>query len=147
MSNPIVRPHLHFFPEDNGNFMGNAFEGRHWLEEMDAELLTPVITRGSQKYFIFEPVILEDHTCCIPVRWYMRYGKLHAKAWKIRRARLLGPEGWIALEYDCLRFPVTELAVSFPFFQHNHIHRNLPDPRNILGKFYIFNSLYYHLLY
>ena len=137
MSNPLVRPNLHFFPERNGISMGNAYEGQHWLEEMDEGLLTPVITRGSQKYFIFEPVVLENHTCCIPVRWYMQSGELYAKAWRIRRGRVFGPDGWIALEYDCIRFPVSHLAVSFPYFQHSYSHRNLPDPANILGEFSI----------
>ena len=136
ISNPFVRPHLHFFPEDNGRSMGNAYEAKHWLEEMDEELLTPVVTRGSQRYFTFEPVILEDHTCCIPVRWYMHFSELYAKAWGVRRARIFGPDGWIVLEYDCIKFPVSQLAVPFPHFQHSFFHRNLPDPTNILGGFF-----------
>ena len=114
--------------------MANSYEAQHWLEGMDNELLTPVIARGTQRYFIFEPAILEDHTCCIPVRWYMRSGELYAKAWKVRRGRLLGSEGWIALEHDCLRFPVSQLAVSFPYIQHSFHHRNIPDPTIILGE-------------
>ena len=119
ISNPLVCLHLHFFPEDNGRSIGNAYEARHWLDEMDGELLTPVVTRGSQRYFIFEPIILEDHTCCIPVRWYMHFGELYAKAWRLRQARLLGPEGWIALEYNFFKFPVSQLAVPFPHFQRS----------------------------
>ena len=116
MANPFVHPHLHFFPEDNGNTLANAYEAQRWLTEMNGELLTPVITQRSQKFYVFEPTILDDQTICIPARWFKRGGQLFAKAWKMRRARLIGPEGWFVLEYDCLEFPITKLAVSFPFF-------------------------------
>ena len=134
MANPLVRPFLHFFPEVNGNSLGNAYEAHHWLNEMEGELLTPVIARGSQKFYIFEPAILEDHTCCVLMQWFMHFGQLYTKAWRMRHVRLLGKEGWVPLEYDFLMFPVSRLAVSFPYFEQSFRHRDLPNPTNIIGE-------------
>lgn len=116
MANPYVRPHLHFFPEDSGKSLGNAYEAQCWLKEMDEELLTPVVTLGSQKFYVFEPTILTDQTCCIPTRWFKRADQLFSKAWKLRRQTFLGREYWVALEHEQFEFPISKLAVSLPYF-------------------------------
>lgn len=43
MANPHVRSQLHFYPEDTGKQLNEAFQARRWLKEMDPTQLTPMI--------------------------------------------------------------------------------------------------------
>ena len=42
MANPNVWPHIQVYPEDADDILENANQGRRWLYELDADLLTPV---------------------------------------------------------------------------------------------------------
>ncbi|KAJ7436385.1 hypothetical protein B0H11DRAFT_2164125 [Mycena galericulata] len=57
MSNPKVRPHLDFYPEDSGKILDEARQGKRWLEEMPAQQTTPMARIGTIDYFIYEPAI------------------------------------------------------------------------------------------
>ncbi|THH28853.1 hypothetical protein EUX98_g5331 [Antrodiella citrinella] len=60
MANPRVRPHLQFYPEDNGKSVNEYWQASHWREEADPSKLTPLAIIGSQHFFVFEPCLLRD---------------------------------------------------------------------------------------
>ncbi|KAK6992364.1 hypothetical protein R3P38DRAFT_3226215 [Favolaschia claudopus] len=62
MSNPKVRPHLRFYPEDSGKVLEEARQCKRWLEELPAEKTTPMARFGNQDYCIHEPAMLRDGT-------------------------------------------------------------------------------------
>ncbi|KIO17528.1 hypothetical protein M407DRAFT_12314 [Tulasnella calospora MUT 4182] len=55
MANPKVRPNLHFYPEDAGDTLEHAWQGRRWKEKIDPTLLTPMVRLGTQDFFVHEP--------------------------------------------------------------------------------------------
>ncbi|KAJ7328003.1 hypothetical protein DFH08DRAFT_967771 [Mycena albidolilacea] len=70
MSNPKVRPHLEFYPEDTGKLLEQARQGKCWLEEMPSFQTTPMTRIGDQDYFIYEPAMLDDGKFCVPHHWF-----------------------------------------------------------------------------
>ncbi|KAJ6574068.1 hypothetical protein B0H19DRAFT_1208170 [Mycena capillaripes] len=92
MSNPKVRPHLEFYPEDTGKLLDEARQGKRWLEELPSAQTTPIIRKNSlgetspveyADYFIHEPAMLDDGTFCMPIRWFIRDKSLIAKCWDL----------------------------------------------------------------
>ncbi|KAG2053504.1 hypothetical protein BDR06DRAFT_982798 [Suillus hirtellus] len=76
MMNPHVWTLLHFYPEDTGVELNKAQQATCWLEELDLELLTPVVRLHNQDFFVFEPALLLSGQACIPFRWFTRGGKI-----------------------------------------------------------------------
>lgn len=90
-----------------------------------------------QKYFIFWACNSGGsymlYTCAmVYVFWQTARQSLEDPTCKTFRSR-----GLDSLKIWLIRFPVSSLAVSFPYFLRSFIHRNLPDPTNILGGFYV----------
>ena len=134
MANPTVQPHLEFFPEDANGYMSDAIHGTKWLEQMDPDLLTPMIRHNGQDYFILEPTVISDGSICMPFRWYKKSDQLYAKAWKMNAVRDNAGCGWVVLQYLVGDVAESELASSFLFLIHTSYHRNLLDPRNICSQ-------------
>ncbi|KAG0705534.1 hypothetical protein DFH29DRAFT_800149, partial [Suillus ampliporus] len=59
-------------------------QAKCWLEELDPELLMPVIRLHNQDFFVFEPALLLSSQACIPFCWFMRGGKMYTKAWSLQ---------------------------------------------------------------
>ncbi|KAJ7603920.1 hypothetical protein FB45DRAFT_1085359 [Roridomyces roridus] len=83
MSNPRVRPHLEFYPEDTAKLLQEARQGKRWLEEIPFSQTTPMARIDLQDYYIHEPAMLKDGTYCIPIRWFIRDKVLVAKCWDL----------------------------------------------------------------
>ncbi|KAE9396390.1 hypothetical protein BT96DRAFT_824723, partial [Gymnopus androsaceus JB14] len=83
MANPEVRPKLHFYPEDSGEHLSEARQAERWLHEAPDDLLTPMARIRDQDYYIYEPAMLSDGICCIPVRWFTRGKGLYAQCWRM----------------------------------------------------------------
>jgi hypothetical protein len=75
MANPRVRPHLHFYAEDNGASVNEYYQASHWRESArDPELihlshqirLTPMAVICGVHYYLYEPCLLKDGTACMP---------------------------------------------------------------------------------
>ncbi|KAJ3767096.1 hypothetical protein FB446DRAFT_822496, partial [Lentinula raphanica] len=81
MSNPRVRPKLHFYPEDSGHHLSQARQAQRWLNEAPNELLTPMARIDKHDFFIYEPAMLMNGSWCIPVRWFSRHDILYARCW------------------------------------------------------------------
>ncbi|KAJ7688026.1 hypothetical protein B0H17DRAFT_938745 [Mycena rosella] len=130
MSNPKVRPHLEFYPEDSGSLLEEARQGKRWLEEIPSDQITPMARIGTQDYFIHEPAMLTDGTFRMPFRWFLRGKTLFAKCWDLdvvntetgRAWRVVQRESEVAQEGFMKNLP--ELRADFRRY-------NVPDPTKI----------------
>ncbi|THH18949.1 hypothetical protein EUX98_g8870 [Antrodiella citrinella] len=141
MANPRVRPHLQFYPEDNGKSVNEYWQASHWLEEADPTKLTPLAIVNDQHFFVFEPCLLRDGRTCMPVRWFkrceIRSGKkvdiLYAKAWLLGAAVSDTCSGWIVDEFDSIEVSQDDLLISFGVWQSSGSTQGLPPATSILG--------------
>lgn len=135
MSNPIVRQHLHFYPEDAGPKLEQAWHGRRWRHKLDPDLLTPMIRTGkgpSEKdFYIWEPTLLKDGRACMPIRWFIRAGRFHGDAYRLEVSR--DGKGWVVRDWDRLVISESDLALSLPDFRASYLWRALPSPDAIQG--------------
>ena len=134
MANPKVRPHLVFFPEDSGDNLLSAHQGRRWLSDLDPALTSPMIRQSGQDFYIFEPAVLFDQTYCIPIRWFRRGKEYFAMAWRIHPVQHQSGLGWVVHEYEEFEIAACVLTVSFTYFIASFQRRGVPDPRIMLGE-------------
>ncbi|KAH6904155.1 hypothetical protein BKA70DRAFT_539698 [Coprinopsis sp. MPI-PUGE-AT-0042] len=71
LSNPLVREHLWFYPEDIRKRLEEARQGTRWLHEAPHKYMTPIVRVGAQDFYTFKPAILDQNTFCIPFRWFI----------------------------------------------------------------------------
>ena len=134
MANPRVRPHLHFYPEDAGSRLAEAWQGHQWLHELDSQLTTPMVRAHRQDFYIHEPALLQDGRACIPHRWFVRGDTIWARVWTMTATGTVsGGRGWVVLEHLAIDIPISSFAMAFPHFQRSFVRMNLPDPRMITG--------------
>ncbi|KAK6969309.1 hypothetical protein R3P38DRAFT_2588312, partial [Favolaschia claudopus] len=114
MSNPKVRPHLQFYPEDSGKVLEEASQGKRWLDEIPSEKTTPMARIGKQDYFIYETAMLRNGTVCMPFRWFMRGGIVFAKCWEMTVVDSDTGRYWRVLKHE------SEVSQS-------ELMKNLPD--------------------
>ncbi|KAJ6576824.1 hypothetical protein B0H10DRAFT_1963322 [Mycena sp. CBHHK59/15] len=107
MSNPTVREHLHFLPEDTKPSLSQAWQAGRWLDELDSDLTTPMIRIHGQDFYINEPALLSN-------------GVVY-KGWIVE-----GGQEFIVDESD--------LLTAFPALVTTHVSRGLPDPRLIFDE-------------
>ncbi|KAJ7127459.1 hypothetical protein C8R43DRAFT_897443, partial [Mycena crocata] len=134
MANPTTRKNLHFFPEDTGPSLSQAWQASRWLDELESDLTTPMIRLHTQDFYINEPTLLSSGTVCMPTRWFKRGDKTFARVWKMHEtSQPDGIPGWI-IEGDA-EFEVCEsdLLISFPLLIASCESRKITDPRIIKG--------------
>ncbi|KIY71216.1 hypothetical protein CYLTODRAFT_487432 [Cylindrobasidium torrendii FP15055 ss-10] len=134
MSNPNVRPHLHFWPEDNKKGVSEARQASRWMHEMPDDLAPPMIrtTVTKKDFYTFEPsVILGERKYCIPRRWIVRDGVFWAKCSTIVPDQR-GDGGWWVLSDD-FEVPEQHFLLTFPEFCAKHEQYNVPTPTRIFG--------------
>jgi hypothetical protein len=139
MSNPRVRPHLHFYPEDAGKTLSEARHAAKWLHELPAEDTTPMIRIGADNYYIHEPAILQNGRPCVPVRWFTRGDTFHAKAWPMEQVNIEGIDGWCVREDLEMEISQERLLRNLSYFEKDHSFYNIPHPSRIFGMFYLLN--------
>ncbi|KAJ7838296.1 hypothetical protein B0H14DRAFT_3700910 [Mycena olivaceomarginata] len=66
MANPLVAPHMHFYPEDNTGPVSETYQAERWMEYTPSQL-TPMFSKGFKRFWIDE--------IAPPVRWNI-YGVL-----------------------------------------------------------------------
>ncbi|KAJ6580335.1 hypothetical protein B0H10DRAFT_2179659 [Mycena sp. CBHHK59/15] len=82
-ANPLVRPHLHLYPEDSGKRLEEARQGAKWKDEVDGNLSAPMARAENGKdYFVEEPALAnidDDGTIgpVMPMRWFTRNGNAY----------------------------------------------------------------------
>lgn len=51
MSNPILRRHMHFYPEESGKMMSQVWHGGKMREDAPRDLMTPMAVNDDGKVF------------------------------------------------------------------------------------------------
>lgn len=74
MLNPLVRPHLVFYPGDAGNESSQTWHGEKWLKTASDDVLTPMAKhpRTGTHFYIRELTRCKDGTFFLPERWYRK---------------------------------------------------------------------------
>ncbi|KAH8930658.1 hypothetical protein BT69DRAFT_1210140, partial [Atractiella rhizophila] len=70
VANPLVRKHLHFYPEDSSETVKEMWQSSKWREELDAKFLSPSIHVRGSLFFVNEPAQLVDGSYFLPSRWF-----------------------------------------------------------------------------
>ncbi|KAG1833237.1 hypothetical protein DFJ58DRAFT_719452 [Suillus subalutaceus] len=118
----VFHPLLRFYPEDAGAELNEARQAKHWLEELDLELLMPVVRLHNPYFFIFEPALLSSGRACMPFCWFTRGRKMYTKAWSLRP---------VTREMDCML--EDDLLVSFKNWSSSEATSGLPRACSIYG--------------
>ncbi|KAJ3844653.1 hypothetical protein F5878DRAFT_706070 [Lentinula raphanica] len=115
MSNPRVRPHLSFYPEDKPNNLSEANQFAHWCDEIADNELGPMVRIGSDDYYIFEPAMLRSGVVCMPHRWLIREGRFYARCWRLEEiVREGNRKSWRVIQGDS-KFEVDQEDFLKPF--------------------------------
>ncbi|CAE6444763.1 unnamed protein product [Rhizoctonia solani] len=83
LSNPIVAPHLVFYPEDSGNTLAESWQADKWKDKIPLDQLTPMYADGNKFYYVNELAHLHNGSYVIPNRWITRDGVLTADCWPV----------------------------------------------------------------
>jgi hypothetical protein len=114
MANPKVQPHLSFYPEDSAKKVSEAHQTCQWLHEAPDEQLTPMARVGEQDYYVHEPAMLRDGTCCFPVHWFTIGALLFAKCWKMVAISTDVGQGWQVTQCDDYTISQADFLKTFP---------------------------------
>ncbi|KAJ8518506.1 hypothetical protein ONZ45_g4413 [Pleurotus djamor] len=118
MANPKGWPHLSFYPEDSDN------------------QLTPMLRLGAQDYYIHEPAMLRDGNVVMPIQWFTRGSKVHAKCWGMEVVDLgTGTSKWRVVQRHDYEISQDDLMKTFPDLQSDHHYYWLPDFNSFLDLY------------
>ncbi|THU99664.1 hypothetical protein K435DRAFT_818510 [Dendrothele bispora CBS 962.96] len=131
MANPQVREHLKFYPEDSGKKLSEARQAQRWLEEIPDELLTPMARIRGHDFYIHEPAMLTDGTCCIPVWWFECNNVLFAKCWLMEAVVMDHVRGWNVIKCSNFEVPTSKFLKNFIDFRDDAVHYDLPSPTTL----------------
>lgn len=138
MGNPQVRPHLSFYPEDSGPHLSEARQGRRWLYELPSDQMSQMARIDNHDYFIYEPAMLRNGECCIPIRWFKRCNILYAQCWQMVVVTGDGRSGWRVIQSIDYEVSENDFMKNFPSLKDNTIGaqlHGLPSPSSIIGQF------------
>ncbi|KAJ7110945.1 hypothetical protein C8R44DRAFT_742719 [Mycena epipterygia] len=83
-ANPLVRKHLHLYPEDSGCRLEEARQAAKWKEEVDGNVSAPMARAENGKdYYVEEAALanIDDEGTVgpvMPMRWFTRHGIIWA---------------------------------------------------------------------
>ncbi|THU90801.1 hypothetical protein K435DRAFT_830076 [Dendrothele bispora CBS 962.96] len=132
MSNPSVRKHLHFYPEDGGPRLSETWQAEKWLRETDSSLLTPAVRKDSEEFYVLEPALLQDGTVCMPFRWFKRNGIHVARAWRMHMDP--ADSGWHVQTFTELEVEESRFLLSFPSLALQANQLGYMHPSQIVGE-------------
>jgi hypothetical protein len=74
ISNPLVCPHMNFYPEDANGSMSEAWHGAKWLKDLLDDMLTPMVVQPEtgKHFFVGELCRLYDNTWFSPQQWFWK---------------------------------------------------------------------------
>ncbi|KAJ7830704.1 hypothetical protein B0H13DRAFT_2240601 [Mycena leptocephala] len=75
MANPLVAPHMHFYPEETDGPISETYQAERWMEYTPSQL-TPMFSKGLKRFWIEEVAQLNDGTFVIPHTLVVRNGVL-----------------------------------------------------------------------
>ncbi|KAK7028584.1 hypothetical protein R3P38DRAFT_2776286 [Favolaschia claudopus] len=73
--NPLVAPHMRFYPEETTGPISETYQAERWMEYSPAQL-TPMFSKGHKCFWIEEVAQLRDGTFVIPHTWITRHDRL-----------------------------------------------------------------------
>ena len=82
-ANPLIRPHLEFYPEITDGYVREVWQAEKWRKRIDPRILTPMVAVGSKHFYVFEFSRLRDGRYIVPERWVKYKGQLHAEAFEV----------------------------------------------------------------
>jgi hypothetical protein len=88
---------------------------------------------GNQDYYIHEPAMLRNGTCCIPVRWFTVGTVLFAKCWKMHPVLTDTGQGWRVTQHEDFTVSQTEFLKTFLELIEDANIYGLPHPSKLLG--------------
>lgn len=137
MSNPRVRAHLHFLPEDAGQKLSETWQAARWLTELDPDLATPMLRQGHNDFYTLEPTLLNGGQVCMPFRWFTRGSAVFARAWAM--VQVPNSCGWLVLKYHEFDVCAEDLLLPYPNLKATFSSHQIYDPSHIVGT-YIFGA-------
>lgn len=87
-SNPLIRPHLIFYPEDLHNKVCETWQAQKWLTEAGLENLSPMAIFQDQHFYVNELAQCVDDSYVLPVRWVVRDHVLCGDVFKVIRGEV-----------------------------------------------------------
>ncbi|KAJ3877317.1 hypothetical protein F5051DRAFT_440725 [Lentinula edodes] len=140
MANPNIRPHIHHYPEDSGQYVEHAWQADAW-KNLDPDLASPMVRLGGQDFYIHELAKLDDGTLIMPFRWFTRSQvapgdvdqDFYGLAWGVETLPTPSGGTYVVHQYQTIQFPTSRLLSSFPYLVESYDMDGIPDPRNILG--------------
>ncbi|KAI9063124.1 hypothetical protein FKP32DRAFT_1652266 [Trametes sanguinea] len=147
-ANPLVVQHLQTVPEDSGEYLGQACQGRRWRHEVDANLACPM-ARGADghDYFVNEVAMaaIGRQGGLAPVmvrRWYRKGGTIWASVNPMllqdgpepeTRSLIVDEREASGIEVPLWAFRLSVVELLDPATQRN---KHLPSPARIAGVLY-----------
>ncbi|KDN33741.1 hypothetical protein RSAG8_13172, partial [Rhizoctonia solani AG-8 WAC10335] len=115
VSNPIVAPHLVFYPEDSGDTLAESWQAKKWKEAIPLEQLTPMYSNGGKSYYVNELARLHDGSYVIPQKWITRNGVLTADCWPVSWRSVPGDElnSGLHVSNNIVHIPSTAFASNY----------------------------------
>ncbi|KAJ7775833.1 hypothetical protein B0H14DRAFT_3508393 [Mycena olivaceomarginata] len=98
LANPLVAPHMRFYPEETDGPISEVFQAERWTE-YTPEQLTPMFTKGRRRFWINEVSRLEDGTFVVPLLLVVRNGNLEADVFEVTQR----PDGLWELHTEDLK--------------------------------------------
>ncbi|KAJ3765415.1 hypothetical protein FB446DRAFT_795072 [Lentinula raphanica] len=139
MANPLIRKHLHHYPEDSGKHFEHAWQAEAWRNQ-DVTMATPMIRKDSQDFFVFEIARLTSGQLVMPFRWITqgRNGipsseeqDLYALAWTVESD--VATQAYRINQNHIIQFSVSSLLSSLPRLLETFAIDGIYNPRNIQG--------------
>jgi hypothetical protein len=87
-ANPLVRPHLRFYPEDLNGKICETWQAQKWLAEVGFANLSPMVAVGDIHFYVNELAECADHSYVLPFRWVVRDQVLCGDAFKVVRSEV-----------------------------------------------------------
>jgi len=151
MANPLVRKYMHFFGEDAGCELKEAWQANRWNHEADANVSGPMVRHDGKDYFVNEPALANwgregEYRPVLPIRFFRRAGKDWAKIHHLR----VHPTKYSliidAREGTCDELPLSAFWASYTEFKSDHSYLGWPDPSSIEGMLRVhLNYLYFNM--
>ncbi|KLO11010.1 hypothetical protein SCHPADRAFT_930212 [Schizopora paradoxa] len=111
-ANPLVRPHVKFYPKDLGGAMSELWHGEKWCKDLDPDFLTPMtIGYKDRHFYVNELTQCHDKSLVIPQRWIVRNGEMSSDSYSV----LLTENGTLEVDVSKTRdVPLGYMRLPYP---------------------------------
>ncbi|KAI0778011.1 hypothetical protein BD413DRAFT_683781 [Trametes elegans] len=77
-SNPLIRPHIHVYPEIPNGPISEVWHTKKWHSGLDTSMLSPMYDAKDRHFYIQEVARTTSGELVVPARWIVYHGALHA---------------------------------------------------------------------